>query len=179
MCRRSSSLSKADVICGAEEIMNWKVLIACAVSAFTLAGCGSTIEPNQNASKVATLSTTQNFSSIGQELTLDGTGYYNVSLSIFSNITDTWYDSVSTAIKICGKKLGRADNCQIRVYNTYTSYPSTGGYFVCRVTDGSTSISISAANYSPIVYATTQASATLSNGADDFGPRPPSYSSCN
>ena len=159
--------------------MNWKVLIACAVSVFTLAGCGSTIEPNQNASKATALSTTQNFSSIGQELALDGTGYYNVSLSIFSNITDTWYDSVSTAIQICGKKFGRPDRCQIRTYITSTSYPSTGDYFVCRVTDDSTSISISAANYSPIVYATTQASAQLLNGSDDFGPRPPNYSSCN
>lgn len=159
--------------------MNWKVLIACAVSALCLAGCGSTIEPNQNASKIALLSTTQSFSPIGAELSLNGAGYYNVSLSISSTITDTWYDTVTTAIKICGKKLGRADNCQIRTLNTSISYPSLGRYFVCKVADGSTSISVSAANYSPIVQATTQASAELRNGADDFGPRPPSYASCN
>ena len=159
--------------------MNWKASIACVVSALALAGCGSSIESNQNAYRVTSLSTTQNFSPIGEALFLSGNSSYNVSLSIFSNITDNWYDTVSTAIKICGKKLGRADNCQIRIYNTSISYPSLGRRLVCRVTDGSTSISISAANYSPIVQATTQASATLLSGEDDFSPRPPNYSSCN
>jgi hypothetical protein len=176
---QEQQLSKGCCARNTEDIMNWKVLIACAVSAFTLAGCGSTVESNQNVHKVTSRDTTQSFSPIGEELSLDGTGYYNVSLSIFSNITDTWYDTVSTAIEICGKKPGRADHCQIYTYNTSTSYPSSGQYFVCKVTDDSTSIGVSAANYSPIVQATTQASAMLFNGADDFGPRPPSYSSCN
>ena len=161
--------------------MNWKVLIACAVSVFTLAGCGTT---TQSASNAAPTTRAEGFTGVltqsqsGSIATVyaDGAGHYGFFLHARAKITDTWYETSTVGFNVCG--LSGCRTFTVPVYKYYSPASSDSGsrYINCNVTDGSTSLKIYASNFSPMVQATQEAQAVTS---DDFSPATPSVGNCN
>jgi hypothetical protein len=172
-----------------ENMMNWKHVLA-GVAAIGLMGCGSVnqaIDPSEASAVVrpqAAVAAYPYGTLLARHFPASGETYYNASIDIRGNITDTWYDSVTVALRFCGYKNGVRTTCKDRTYTAYKNYPSyapgiASEYIVCKITDGSTEIRISGQNRSPIVAANPDATVTVRDGNDDFGPRPSDYPSCN
>jgi hypothetical protein len=169
--------------------MKFKALLVGAMTTVGLMGCGSTSTPVQvNADPVlrtqAALAAYPYGTLLARHFPAPGEQYYNASIDVRGNITDTWYESVTVALRFCGYKNGVRTTCKDRSYTVYKNSPwyapgVTGEYIVCKITDGSTEIRVSGQNQSPIVAASPEATATLRDGNDDFGPRPLDYPSCN
>jgi hypothetical protein len=88
------------------------------------------------------------------------------------------------ALRFCGYKNGVRTTCKDRTYSVNKNFPwyspgVAGDYIVCKITDGSTEIRVSGQNQSPIVQANPDATVTIRDGNDDFGPRPSDYPTCN
>jgi hypothetical protein len=161
--------------------MNWKVLIACAVSAFTLAGCGSTTQPALNAAPTARAGGFIGVPAYPQSrgvatVYADNTGHYGFFIYARAKITDTWYETSTVGFKVCGLSGCRTFTVPVYKYYSPASWDYGSQYISCYVTDGSTSLKIYASNYSPIVQAAPEAQAYTS---DDFGPATPSVGNCN
>lgn len=169
--------------------MNCKSLFLGAIAGVVLVGAGSTYISAQ-ADSPATLKMPKvlakhpSVTLLAQHFPAAGEKYYNASVEIQGNITDTWYEGITVALRFCGYKFGVLTSCKEHLYPVFKDSPAHapgmgGGYMVCKITDGSTEIRVSGQNRSPIVAANPEASIELRDGNDDCGPRPGDYPSCN
>ncbi len=169
--------------------MNCKSFFLGAIAALGVVGAGSTYTSAQADSPATptTLKVLARYPSVtllARHFPAAGEQYYNASIEIKGNITDTRYAGVAVALRFCGYKYGVLTSCKDHPYSVYKAAPAhapglAGEYIVCKITDGSTEIRVSGQNLSTTVEANPEASIELRDGKDDFGPRPPDYPSCN